>query len=220
MIPRRQAADRQRAPAETIAIAPPERGGRALLLKRAVQAAALLWVLPRLIAYRFATALYGRERAFLAASESLARIPGHRGIYCRQAFYRRTLRACGRDVYFGWMSTFSKPQTTVGERVYIGRRCGIGLADVRAGAQLADGVELLSGRHQHDVAAPSGRGASLTLSRIEIGNGSWLGTGAIVMANVGDGAIVGAGAVVVEPVPARTVAVGVPARVVEHIAPS
>jgi acetyltransferase-like isoleucine patch superfamily enzyme len=51
---------------------------------------------------------------------------------------------------------------------------------------------------------------------VEIGAGAWIGAGAKILDGVavGEGAIVGAGAVVREDVPARAVAVGVPARVV------
>jgi acetyltransferase-like isoleucine patch superfamily enzyme len=49
-----------------------------------------------------------------------------------------------------------------------------------------------------------------------VGTGAWLGAGAKVLdgVSIGDGAVIGAGAVVREAVPARAIAVGVPARVV------
>lgn len=51
---------------------------------------------------------------------------------------------------------------------------------------------------------------------VTVGDGAWLGAGAKVLdgVSIGDGAVVGAGAVVREAVPARAIAVGVPARVV------
>lgn len=52
---------------------------------------------------------------------------------------------------------------------------------------------------------------------VEIGNDVWVGYGATIVGPVaiGDGAIIGAGAVVVRDVPAYSVAVGVPAKVVK-----
>ena len=117
-------------------------------LKRIVQSAFTLLVAHRLLTYSIAQRLVG-DRAFLAASESIARIPGLRGVYCRQAFYRRTLSACGQDMYPGWMSTFSMRQAEVAENVYIGRRCSIGFATIAAKVMLADGVQLLSGGREH-----------------------------------------------------------------------
>ncbi len=55
--------------------------------------------------------------------------------------------------------------------------------------------------------------------RIVIEQDAWLGVGVCVMPNVtiGQGAVVGAGAVVTQDVPAWTVVMGVPARVVRTI---
>jgi len=52
--------------------------------------------------------------------------------------------------------------------------------------------------------------------RVVLGNDVWIGHGVVVLpgVNIGDGAAIGAGAVVSRDVPAFTVAVGVPARVV------
>ena len=44
-------------------------------------------------------------------------------------------------------------------------------------------------------------------------SGAWIGSGAVVMADVGRDTIVGAGAVVTRPLPDRVVACGVPARI-------
>ncbi|AVX03062.1 sugar O-acetyltransferase [Maritalea myrionectae] len=54
---------------------------------------------------------------------------------------------------------------------------------------------------------------------IKIGNGCWIGAGAIILPNVtiGDRAVIGAGAVVTKDVPADSLAVGNPARVIKQI---
>ena len=205
---------------DVVTVAHPERGPLAMACKRGIQALALLWVSPRLIAYSLARGLWGEDRAFLAASESISRIPGMRGVYCRQAFYRRTLERCGRDVYFGWHSVFSMPRARVGEGVYIGRRCSVGYADLESEVMLADGVQILSGGREHGRSAgaeETHRDQPQEYRRVTIHRGAWLGTNAVIMADVGAGAIVGAGAVVTKPVPARSVAVGVPAAVVKTL---
>jgi acetyltransferase-like isoleucine patch superfamily enzyme len=51
-----------------------------------------------------------------------------------------------------------------------------------------------------------------------VGDGAWIGAGARLLdgVTIGDRAVVGAGAVVTRDVPARAVAVGIPAKVVAN----
>jgi len=51
---------------------------------------------------------------------------------------------------------------------------------------------------------------------VRVGAGSWIGSAAVVMADVGRDTIIGAGAVVTRPIPDRVVAAGVPAKVVKY----
>ncbi len=54
------------------------------------------------------------------------------------------------------------------------------------------------------------------LRLVRIGAGSWIGSNAVVLADVGRDTIVGAGAVVTRPLPDRVIAAGVPARIVRR----
>ena len=172
--------------------------------------------IPHLLCYWACRGLLGRQRAFVGASERIARIPGQLGVYTRQAFYRRVLGRVGADVYFGFMSVLSKTDATIGDRVYIGRFCSIGLTDIGSEVMLADGVQILSGRHQHGSHVADThqtiRDHEQVYTRVSIGRGAWLGAASVIMADVGDNAIVGAGAVVVKPVDAASKVGGVPAR--------
>lgn len=166
-----------------------------------------LYAFPHLLRYRLARLLLGEARAFSAASETIAVIPGYRGLYARQSFYRHTLAAVGNNVHFGFMTLFSKPAARIGHRVYLGRFCTVGWADIGNDAKIADSVQILSGAHQHSDAAHQPQ-----FDQVRIGPGAWIGAGAIIMADVGAGAIVGAGSVVTRPVPADARVAGVPAR--------
>jgi acetyltransferase-like isoleucine patch superfamily enzyme len=82
---------------------------------------------------------------------------------------------------------------------------------------VATGVHILSGARMHgtaEVGRPIREQAG-EFTHLTIGEGSWIGAGAVVMADVGKDAVIGAGAVVTKPVPDAVVAVGVPARVIQ-----
>jgi acetyltransferase-like isoleucine patch superfamily enzyme len=189
--------------------------GKGTVFKTIGRTIGFVLALPGLVGYALGTVVWGKERAFALTSERLAVRGGLLGIYTRQAFYRYTTGGVGRDVCFGFMSVFSKPAVRIGQRVYIGRFCAIGWAEIQDDVMLADGVQVLSGRHQHGSAPRGGRpwrDNGQTFRRVTIGPGAWIGAGAVVMADVGEGAVVGAGAVVVKPVPAGARVGGVPAK--------
>ena len=67
---------------------------------------------------------------------------------------------------------------------------------------------------------PDLRKAGIEMAKpITVGNNVWIGAGSTVLAGVtiGDDAVIGAGSVVTRDIPPRTVAVGVPCRVVREI---
>lgn len=82
---------------------------------------------------------------------------------------------------------------------------------------VAQKVKFITNTHE---IGPSTSRAGRNISRpISIGNGTWIGTGAIVLPGVtiGRGCVVAAGAVVVQSVPDNTMVAGVPARVVRNL---
>ena len=52
--------------------------------------------------------------------------------------------------------------------------------------------------------------------RVTVGEDSWIGDRAVVLANVGKHCVIGAGAVVCSPIPDYAIALGVPARVIRY----
>ena len=184
--------------------------------KRAALALGWLLALPHRVRYAVARRAVGDEIAFRAASERLALRPGQLGVYVRQAFYRASLQHCGRDVYFGFMTVLSKPDARIGDNVYLGRFCCVGLCDIGGHTKIADGVQLLSGRHHHAAHDDEAEDAVI-YRRMKLGRHAWIGANAVIMADVGDQAVVGAGAVVVKPVPDADRVVGVPAESMRRV---
>jgi len=84
--------------------------------------------------------------------------------------------------------------------------------------QMGPAVQLYTAFHPLDRQT---RAAGLEYAKpIRIGDGVWIGGGAIVLAGVtiGDGCVIGAGSVVTRDLPPDTLAVGNPARTVRSLA--
>lgn len=191
------------------------------MLKRLARLLGFWRAWPIWLGYRLLRLCVDDRAAFSAASERISRAPGYLGVYARRAFYQRTLTSCGRDVFFGFGCLLSKPEARLGDRVYIGRHCLLGWAVIEDQAMLADGVQVLSGRHHHNrpgasTNAGAAHDAAVHYEKVTVGRGAWIGAGAIVLADVGAAAIVGAGSVVTRPVPAGACVAGAPARVIQR----
>jgi virginiamycin A acetyltransferase len=186
------------------------------VVKSIVRALALLAVLPALGSFHVRAALMGRDRALEGSTQWLGLIPGVLGEYLRRAFLAQTLAECAPTATIGFGVLFSRAGARIGEQVYIGPRCHIGLAQIGRDVLLAAGVHVPSGARTHGTgeADKSIREQETTYAVVRIGEGTWVGSAAVVMADVGPHAVIGAGAVVTKPLPGWVVAAGVPARVV------
>ncbi|WP_430645995.1 acyltransferase [Agromyces sp. GXS1127] len=105
----------------------------------------------------------------------------------------------GSDVFIN-TGSYIRPHTTIGDRVNLGPY-----------------VRLIT--DTHDIGPRSRRAGAGRKDPIRIGDGAWIGAGAIVVGGVtiGPGAVVAAGAVVTADVPADTLVGGVPARVIRRL---
>jgi virginiamycin A acetyltransferase len=109
---------------------------------------------------------------------------------------------------------FSQTGAIIDERAYIGPHCHLGLVHVEAYAMLAAGVHVPSGAHTHRAETDEPiQLQPMDRRLVRIGAGSWIGSGAVILADVGKNTIVGAGAVVTKPLPDNVIAAGVPATV-------
>ena len=106
----------------------------------------------------------------------------------------------------------------IGKNVFINAGCKFqdqGGIEIGDGALIGPGVVLATLNHDF---APENR-STLHPSAIKIGKNVWIGSNATVLpgVSIGDGAIVAAGAVVTRDIPAKTIAAGVPAKVIRKI---
>jgi UDP-perosamine 4-acetyltransferase len=110
------------------------------------------------------------------------------------------------------------PTAVLGSGIMVGAT-----AVVNSNARVGDNVIINTGavvEHDCTLAAGSAVGPGAHLGgRVSIGQSAFIATGAIVLSRVSVGAkvVVGAGAVVTKDLPERVLALGVPARIVEHL---
>jgi len=186
-------------------------------LKRLVFGTCLIVVLPIIFAVWIEDRLKG-DTIFVFLNQLLALIPGLIGTYLRGAYYHRALDKCSWQVHVGFGSLFTHRGASVGKCVSMGAYCVIGHACIEDHVLMASRISIPSGRRQH--VDESGRLSSEPrFENVRIGSGSWIGEGAIIMANIGDHCIVSAGAVVVNDIPRTSLVAGNPAIVVRALSP-
>jgi virginiamycin A acetyltransferase len=185
-------------------------------IKAAARFASTVCVSPILTGYWLNTLFIGRNRALESASQVLSLFPGISGQYLRRAFLQRVLARCHSSVLVEFGTLFSQAGAVLEENVYVGPRCQLGLVCLERDVLLASGVQIPSGGKTHYFDDPTRpiREQGGERRMVTIGAGTWIGTGAIVLADVGKGTVVAAGAVVTKPLPDNAIAAGVPAKVI------
>ena len=139
----------------------------------------------------------------------------------RSAIGRRCLDSAGCNVNIEHMADFG-----VGIGISLGNNSGIGLrCRVRGPLAIADDVMMgpeviiLGGGHRFDrTDLPMRLQGSPSPSKTRINNDVWIGARAIIMPGVeiGQGSIIGSGAVVTKDVPPYSIVGGVPAKVIKY----
>src|SRR5262245_8173818 len=185
-------------------------------LKATARGLAFVVVLPALLSYAIRQAVLGRDRALEGSTQALSLIPGLLGQYLRRAFLAQTLAHCHATAVVSLGTIFYTADAKLHERVYVGPGCYLGFVHIERDVLIGSGVHITSGKQTHGSADPTipMRDQPGEMTLVRIGAGAWIGSAAVVMADVGANSIVGAGSVVTNPVPDGVVAAGVPARVV------
>lgn len=140
-------------------------------------------------------------------------------IYARRGYGRLIL---GRWIHFGVDTALRCHEGTLslGDKSVLARDVSINCyldVEIGADALIADNVYISDFDHNFaDLTMPI-KDQGIAKSRVRIGRDVWLGTKVTVVRGVeiGEGAVVGANAVVTQDLPAYSVSVGVPARVIK-----
>ena len=186
------------------------------LLKRAAFLASVAVASPVYLLYRLNGLFLDKEAALQGLSQLMSLLPGLPGVYARKGFYALALRRCSPDCTISFGTIVSTPDCEIGSHVYIGAYCVISDSIIGDDTLIGSHVHVISGKHAHGFEDP---GVPMRLQKtsrraVRIGQNSWIGNGAIVMADVGSGCVVGAGSVVTKPLAEDAVAAGNPARVI------
>lgn len=156
---------------------------------------------------------------------------GGKGLPCqfRVASGVRLSVTDGAKVLFGEGCVFDRNATivakhgqlSIGARGYVGTGAVIVARkqiDIGTGVLIAEYVTIRDQDHEFETAGET-RDAGMRTSPIKIGNNVWIGAKATVTKGVtiGDNVVIGANSVVTHDIPANSVAVGAPARVIRTI---
>jgi virginiamycin A acetyltransferase len=183
-------------------------------LKNIIHVLSMLLVSPLIIAHILLQTLR-KDGIFIFATQLLSIVPGKLGSYLRISFNRVAMTYCDTESVIGFATLFSQIDTEIHKGVYIGPQCNIGMCSIGENTLIASGVHIISGSKQHsfsDLSTPIQQQGG-TYTKVSIGKDCWIGNGALVFANIGNHSIIGAGSVVTKDIPAYSIAVGNPARI-------
>ena len=186
------------------------------ILKFLLDIVGILFVLPISFPVMFFKKSDWSNEFFRFGSQLMSIVPGVPGNILRRAYYKLVLGLKSRNFTIEFGTIFSRSGVYIGNNVYIGPFCNIGLATIQDDVLLGSNVNLISGTKVHyydrlDIPIRLQGGES---KNIEIGKGVWIGNNAVVMESVAEQCIVGAGSVIVKPCKPFNIYVGNPARAV------
>lgn len=156
------------------------------------------------------------EALFTTFAQFLATMPGLPGSYLRAAYYFGTLQRSSWETHVGFGSLFTHRGGSLGRRASLGSYCIIGHAHIGSQVMVGSRVSIPSGKRQHFD--DEGNLTSRTkYETVTLGARTWVGEGAIIMANIGSDCVVSAGAVVTKDMPDAVLIGGNPARIIREL---
>jgi len=187
------------------------------LIKQSLFLIAAIAVTPLTLLFFILKNFFNSDQLFASFSQLLSLIPGKIGTYFRAGFFRFTMTFCSKDASISFLVLFSQRDTEIESGVYIGPQCNIGRCKIGKDVLLGSNVHIMSGKEQHnfsDLHTPI-RDQGGCLKKIEIGENTWVGNSALIMANIGHNCIVAAGSVVIKDVIDYAIVAGNPAKIIK-----
>jgi virginiamycin A acetyltransferase len=187
-----------------------------LIFKRAFFCIGIILSLPFIAVTLLEALLFGekQERVLSWCKEILCIVPTIIGEYMRLGYYWAVCKEISPDALLMFGSMVAHRDTTIREGAVIGVYTIVGYADIGVNVLTGAGVSLISGKYQHGrpEERAGGQAVAEQYDKIKIGDNSWIGQNAIIMANVGENCTIAAGSVVYKDVPANSTYMGNPAR--------
>ncbi len=187
------------------------------LVKLVLHTIAVLVVSPAILLAFIERALSSAEGVFVFFAQALAPVPGYPGVLLRAAYYWATTPATSFEIHVGFGSMLVHRKATIRARASMGAWCVIGHADIGEQVMMGSRVSIPSGKRQHLDEDGRLSDSAGQFDTVKIGRGTWVGEGAIIMADVGAQCIVSSGAVVTRATPDRVAVAGNPARVIREL---
>ncbi len=155
---------------------------------------------PPILLYYVLLIFADKDQLFAGFSQFYSLFPGRIGNYIRRNFYRFVLPDFGKNITIGFGTVFSHRDTHIGDNVYIGPQCNIGMCRIGPECLIGSGVHILSGRNQHNFSDKNMplREQGGHYSKIEIGDNCWIGNLSVIMGDVAAHSVIGAGSIITE----------------------
>ena len=188
------------------------------LAKAVLNALAMAAVAPAALTCWVQEQLMPSHTIFDLWAHVMAQLPGLPGQFLRRSFYRWLLPACAENVIIGYGAILDR-KAELGPASYVGAYALIGWVRIGEGSLIGSRASIPSGGDQHQF-LPSGRWSATDHTRmrqVAIGPHTWIGEGAVIMADIGPRCMVAAGAVVSAPLPEGVMVAGNPARFVRRV---
>ena len=185
-------------------------------IKNAIYFGFVILTAPVYLSFHLLSLVTNKDSLVSGYSQFLSLFPGQFGNYIRKAALGFIIKECHKDSLVAFGVLLSHQETSIESGVYIGPQCNIGKCHIHGNCLLGSGVHIMSGKKQHsftDMDTPI-KDQGGVFESVSIGEDTWIGNGALIMANIGKKCIIGAGAVVTDDIEDYSIVAGNPAKVI------